>query len=1159
MRKKITLLAFALCMFAMSLFSQTSLYLDYDAIESSYYGTPNATDTTRYYLWGLNKNLPNDSLLTMRWATVRYDNIVDWDYANGAPITVFPKASTTVRLDSFDVLYFHERVNTASTDTVYFYVYDLSTATITGTGVNAVFSATWLWKDSIKVTGANTINGSGTNLGNGLYQITRRPNLTLPLGHTFGIYVEFRGNKANDFQLIASYRDACNDACQAEPAFVDSNSAYYLNYKVNATTNLSGIFFGTDVGGLYFDCDASGAITAGGCEYFPLQNWIIPAYVTANPAAAGSAPTVVTTAATSVTSATATLNGTVNANNASSTVSFEYGLTTSYGTTVAGTPSPVTGNTTTAVSASISGLAANTTYHFRVKATNTNGTSNGNDLTFTTQAASGACNPNAGTTSGLEPKSANVNCITKGSPFSQTYTFVVPSGITQPVAVTVNSMKIDSIVNLPTGLSWQANQNPALYNGGQSGCFIVTGTTNAPCGQYTMKIYVTLNTTLGSFSGELTQMATTYGVTGFEQEYLRVVASGDPCPTVNTSPASSYVAYAQCGASGLSVTISKTNVNCFGGSTGSATATATGGTTYTYAWSNGGSSATISNLPAGNYTVTVTSGAATATATVDVTQPASAVSVSATSTQTSCSSNTGSATASASGGTAGYTYSWSNGGSGATISNLAAGTYSVTATDTKGCTASASTTVSSPAAFTLSVNTTNINCYGAATGSATANVSGASGNVTYSWNTGATTSSITNLVAGTYTVTVTDGSGCSKNATGTVTQPANPLTVSVSTTNSTCGATTGSATATVSNNNGSPTYSWSNGGSSATLTNLAANVYTVTVTAGGCTATATGAVSNSNGPALNVLHTDPTCFGSTNGSATVVATGGTAPYTYQWNTGATGSSLNSIGAGTYTIIVTDNGGCLATSVVTLVQPNAITFNPTVTNVNCNGATSGAVSLSVAGGTGPYQYTWSNGSSSSSITNVAAGNYTVTVTDSKSCTAVNTSSVTQPTALSVSATSTGSTGTNGTASSSATGGTTPYSYSWSNGQTTSGISGLAPGNYNVTVTDGNGCSASANTNVANLVGIEETQNIVGNVSLFPNPANDMINVVVEIANTHAIQMTVTDIAGKVVLKQVETATGKLTTPISVKEFTAGIYIVEISAGDQAIRKRFVVAH
>ena len=136
---------------------------------------------------------------------------------------------------------------------------------------------------------------------------------------------------------------------------MDSNSAYYLNYKVNATTNLSGIFFGTDVGGLYFDCDQSGAITAGGCEYFPLQNWIMPAYVTANPAAAGSAPTVVTTAATSVTSATATLNGTVNANNASSTVSFEYGLTTSYGTTVAGTPSPVTGNTTTAVSAAISG------------------------------------------------------------------------------------------------------------------------------------------------------------------------------------------------------------------------------------------------------------------------------------------------------------------------------------------------------------------------------------------------------------------------------------------------------------------------------------------------------------------------------------------------------------------------------------------------------------------------------------------------------------------------------------------------------------------------------------------------------------------------------------------------------------------------------------
>ncbi|MBP6730542.1 MAG: DUF5011 domain-containing protein [Chitinophagales bacterium] len=864
------------------------------------------------------------------------------------------------------------------------------------------------------------------------------------------------------------------------------------------------------------------------------------------------------------------------------------------------------------------------TYTVQYVATDVAGNSDTVIRVVTVTGAGSACNPNANTTQGLEPKAANVNCITRGTAFSQVYTFVVPSSAG---GAGITSITIDSIVNLPSGLTWAGGVTPATYAGGTSGCFTVSGTTNAPCGQYTMLIYVTVVTQIGTFSGqELSALAGQFGLAGFEQEYLRVIASGNSCPAVNTSPGSTFVSNPNCSSGSISVTLSQTAVSCFGQSTGSITATATGGSNYSYAWSNGGpNSATISNLAAGNYRVTVTSGGGqTATATIDVTQPSTALTVSANATATTCTGSTGTATATASGGTAGYTYVWSNSASGATISNLAAGTYRVTVTDSKGCTATASVsvssggaiavsistgtvncfggstgiatanptnnngavtynwsrgignaatvanlsagaitvtatdaggcsasasavvtqpaaplsvtasstntgcsgntgsvttsvtggtiaytylwsnsstspsltnlgagtyvvtvtddkgcsatasaTVTSPANFTVSVSAVAVTCYGQSTGSVTATVTGATGNINYAWNTGPNTASLNNQPAGTYQVTVTDGSGCSKTASGTITQPAVPLAVTVSTTNSTCGASTGSATATVTGNNGNTTYTWSggNGGNTATISSLGAGIYNVTVTAGGCTATAAGAVNNSNGPTLSILQNNPTCFGSTNGSATAVPSGGQQPYSYIWNTNSTSPSITGVIAGTYTVIVTDNGGCAATRVVTLTQPDAITFNPTVTNVTCNGGQNGAASVAVGGGTGPYQYGWSNSTSQNSISNVAAGAYTLTVTDSRSCTAVNTVTITQPSAISVSASATPATcaGTaTGTATASANGGQGALTYSWSNTNSGTTISNLTAGAYRVTVTDGNGCTVSATTTVTEPV-------------------------------------------------------------------------------------------
>lgn len=1842
-------------------------------------------DAFTNYAWNVNKNfLSSDTAYNfdLRFAAVQFDTLIDFNYNTGTVNSSIARAGHVVRLDSFQLYYNHTRTVTSSTDTLYMYVYDLSQGRITGTAPNDAFApTTWLWKDSIKVTGTNNINSLGNNVNTGLYELSRKPNLTLPAGHSFGIYIEFRGNRGNYLQVLGGGRDACAGACGVNLSYVDTNTLYYMCYKSPSTgTVFSGI--NTDVG-IYYDCDASGSLTLGSCEYFYLQTFAIPAYVTVTTSGVQQAPTVVTTAASSVTTTTATLNGTVNAQGASSTVSFDWGLTTSYGNSAAATPSPVTGSSTTSVSANLSGLTPNTTYHFRVKATNTGGTSYGNDLTFTTQQSSGGgttcidtifmdynrvdeitatnnglsfygswyatniqpyanelssfvtipssdqgymsyaavafdtisyydgnsssivtkplststltldsitafcglwgdstkmandsllfkiyainsgviattpvktlvfkgfnqlrpfyvpapnyllpvtvpasqqftqgqgfairmdyrnkdtsshftlgysfadscntvilggnsflspaypsvfqgssywgeidsvaptsasvrdidntyaydlsaynipatcsfvypqnfeivptvkicyqaqsstCTPATGTT-GLTPDASNVNCISQGSSFSQTYTLVVPSSIS---TVTVVSITINNITGLPNGLTWTPGVNPDVILGGTTGCYMISGITNDLCGQYLLNINVTISVLIGgtpqTFTGDLYTLAQQYGISGVTAQYLRVIYPGNSCPALNTSQTVSFSAYSSCSAQ-LNATASGTNVNCFGQSTGSATVTVTGGTgTNSYLWSpGGGTTATISNLAAGTYTVTVTSGTSTATASYTVTQPSSALFVNVNTTNTSCSANTGTATASAGGGTPNYTYLWSPGGgttstisnlaaanyvvtvtdanqctasaskavslptpytltvtttavncygqntgsatavptgasgnvtylwnnsqtsgtisnlaantytvtstdgngctataqgtvtqpasaltantsstqttcgqstgtatvtaaggtpgytyhwydnstgttisnlavgnyavtvtdnhqctvattasvsspanftltvtgtdincfgqntgtatatviggtgityswnpggstssqitglsagtynvtvtdnqncaragsytvvqpssavtasatatqtqcnsttgtatvtanggtpgysyswnnslTGSTISNLGAATYTVTVSDSHSCTATASATVtlpapytvsvtvsnvncygqstgsatatanggvspysyfwtnghttqvntglaantytvtvtdangctstgsgtvtqpnsgitatvsttqtsctastgtatvsasggtgqltyvwsagnqttatisnlsagnyvvtvtdggqctvsaigsvSSPATFTLNVTTTDVQCYGASTGSATSAVSGGTGPFTYLWNNNATSPSLTSIPAGTYTLTVTDANGCSKAASGTVNQPATALVVNVTTTNSSCNQTTGSATATVIGATGTPTYLWSNGATSSSLSGLGVNSYSVTVTSAGCTATASGLVNNSNGPSVTIVHTDPRCFASNDGSATAVASGGQPNYTYTWSTTATGSSLTNIGAGTYTVLVQDNTGCQAIGSVTLTQPGAITGNPSVTNVNCFGDATGSISLAAGGGTGPYTYGWSVGGSQNSISSQPAGSYTVTITDSRSCTAVSTITISQPNAaLSVNIATTPTSGANGTATANVSGGTLPYNYAWSNTQTTSGITGLAAGTYTVTITDIKGCTATATASVVN-VGIGEVGKDLLSVTVFPNPANDVLRVMVEASNENEVEYHITDMTGKIVYTAHNSVNGKTLHEINVSQFAAGVYVIETAIGNEMARTRFVV--
>ncbi|MEO0038087.1 MAG: hypothetical protein RIQ59_1298, partial [Bacteroidota bacterium] len=406
---------------------------------------------------------------------------------------------------------------------------------------------------------------------------------------------------------------------------------------------------------------------------------------------------------------------------------------------------------------------------------------------------------------------------------------------------------------------------------------------------------------------------------------------------------------------------SQINVACNGGATGSASVTPTGGTTpYTYAWSpSGGTLYSAVNLGAGNYSCLVTdANGCTATSTFTITEPTALSGTISQTNVTTFAGVDGTSTVSASGGTAPYTYSWAPfGGSSATASNLTAGTYVCTITDTNGCVITKSVTITQPSAFTATISQTNILCNGLSTGSSVVTVTGGVAPITYSWSpSGGTGATASNLAAGTYTCTITDGSGASLTRTVTITQPA-ALTATTSQTNVAInGNATGSVGVIAAGGTTPYSYAWSPSvGTTATVSNLIAGLYTCVITdANGCTVTKSITITQPAALVSSASQTNVNCNGATTGSATLSVTGGVIPYVYSWSPSvSTGATANNLAAGTYTCTATDANGAIQTYIFTITQPTALTATTSQTNVLCNGATTGVASVSVSGGTASY--------------------------------------------------------------------------------------------------------------------------------------------------------------------------------------------------------------
>jgi large repetitive protein len=525
-------------------------------------------------------------------------------------------------------------------------------------------------------------------------------------------------------------------------------------------------------------------------------------------------------------------------------------------------------------------------------------------------------------------------------------------------------------------------------------------------------------------------------------------------------------------------------INCFGQSTASISVTPSGGTApFNYTWSNGVTSQSNPNISAGTYNVTITdSKTCTGNASITVTQPAALV-VTPSSSNISCKGgNNGSINLVVAGGTGVKTFLWSNGATAQNISGLASGSYSVTVTDANGCiNNTTSVTITEPTTnVSVSLQSkTNVTCFGSSNGSILVTAAGGTGTLTYSRDgtNFQASANFTGLAPGNYIITARDANNCTQvTSTISISQPSAALSISgITRNNLLCnGNTNGSLV--VSAAGGTAPYQYSidgtNFSSSSTIGSLAAGNYLVTIKdANNCTIVST--TQSLVNPALltaTVTALPQSCASVVDGRLTVSASGGTGTlqYSIDGTNFQTGSVFNGLTAGSFTVTIKDANNCLITRPATVanVAPIAGTITQTAF-INCFGQSNAALNLSISGGTAPFTYLWSNAAITQNISSLSVGSYSVNITDSKGCTGSASFTIAQPTLLTASTAVSNYNGFGVTCNGSSTGfinltvagGTSPFTYAWSNGATIKDIASLAAGTYSVTVTDSRGCTAN----------------------------------------------------------------------------------------------------
>lgn len=537
------------------------------------------------------------------------------------------------------------------------------------------------------------------------------------------------------------------------------------------------------------------------------------------------------------------------------------------------------------------------------------------------------------------------------------------------------------------------------------------------------------------------------------------------------------------------------------GDKGSIQATAPGNNTYL--WSTGQTTASLNNLGGGTYTVTVTSVGANCTATSSVTlvEPGELFATPFPHDVTCFGLSTGTAAVYPSGGTLPYGFQWSNSMTTDSISGLLPGTYTVTVTDGNGCKEVTSVQVKEPAAIQiLTALNRSPSCFGLSDGQLTTYAVGGTTPFVFHWNTGQVNQGITNITAGTYTVTATDGNGCTQVKTESVTEPALLTSFATPEAVKCYGNNTGALHVEGAGGTLPYTAHWSGpagySGSGLNISNLFAGTYHVTLTdAHGCTSLADNDVNQPDELVLSLPEiADTICFLGTNGTATASAIGGITPYSYHWDAGNQNSqTVAGLASNQYHLTITDANGCTSTAQTFIMQREQLNTYAEAQAPDChNGLNGTGAVISIFYGATPadiqnFSYSWNTTPTKAglNVSGLQGGQtYVLTATDDLGCTATVSVPVGNPLELEATATGTGDANCYGSAtgwaSAAAEGGTAPYTWFWTGGNTPadSVAQGLKAGTYRVTITDSHGCPSTASVSIGEPTELR--------VSLFPNP-------------------------------------------------------------------------
>ncbi|MBW8050709.1 MAG: hypothetical protein FVQ77_10310, partial [Cytophagales bacterium] len=488
-----------------------------------------------------------------------------------------------------------------------------------------------------------------------------------------------------------------------------------------------------------------------------------------------------------------------------------------------------------------------------------------------------------------------------------------------------------------------------------------------------------------------------------------------------------------------------------------------------------------------------------------------------------------------------FTYSWNTGETTEDISNIGAGTYTLSATDSNGCTSTADFLVQNISSMVLSATAGYVTCNGSSDGSIDLTVSSGVIPYTFAWDNGPITEDIFGLTAGNYTVTVTDSVGCISLKTITITQPDVVVINAVTLSNEKCGEVDGAIDIAVAGGTPPNTYNWSNGEATSAIDSLSAGDYSVTVTdSNGCIAIDTFTLINEVGNCViycyieinNILVTDEVC-GNSSGAIDISVINGTQPFNYSWSNGEITEDISGLTAGDYSVTVTGADGCEADDTITVNNSTgslAIT-GTVVSNESC-GNGQGSIDNTISGGVLPYAYIWSDGQTTEDATGLGAGNYSCTITDANGCSINMNVDV-----LNDAGTLVQTWGNamdelcgNGLGSIDITisGGVLPYSYLWTNGATTEDLLNLSAGIYSCTITDWNGCQITTPTYTIN--------NVAGTLAIFD------IDVFNEICSNGAGSINL-DITGGTIPYSFAWNTGATTEDLT--GLSAGTYSCQVS--------------